>query len=100
MKKLQFVPVDGYSIRRCVWGEENFEILTVPILGLYVARHAWAVEALTVYGDVVELFSFCVLECPCGKLSYAGHVFADDEAWLDWAFDLECECCDCRAETV
>lgn len=98
MAKVDFVPVDGYSV--CYHDDsENFELITTPIIGLYVKRHAFATEVLTANGEVLELFPFCVLQLPDGKYAYADMVFEDEDEWLEWAINLENNVCnECRGK--
>lgn len=97
MAKLNFVPVEGYSV--CYHDDsDNFELITTPIIGLYVKRHVGAVEVLTANGEVIKLFPLCVLKLPDGKFAYADHVFEDEDEWLEWAINLENNnvCNECR----
>lgn len=96
MAKLDLVQVTGYSVVYHV--REISAIVAQPILGIYVERHAYAVEVLTECGEVIELSPTCVLELPDGKLSVFDMVFDDEETWLKWVIELGRDdvCTECR----
>lgn len=98
MDELDFVPVTGYSVAYCIDCGDGWEVLETPILGIYVARHAFAVEALSHTGEVIELHSLCVLKLPNGKYAHVDYVFDEEGEWLDWVSTLECDdvCAECR----
>lgn len=99
MAKLDFIPVTGYSVARCCI-DEKYQIITTPILAIYVERHACAVEALTAGGEVIELNLLCVLKLPDGTYCWDDEIFYSEDEWRDWVRFLEGDdddvCAKCR----